>query len=112
MASSTACAPSLSGCSLRRHSSEIRTGCANQRPSGSVRGAASNGCPYRDRQLAQNDGKLSFIRGLCQLRLFAADWGLLELGALAAELSSRLLEYWITPARVGRACSLQARSRP
>jgi hypothetical protein len=28
----------LSGCSLRRHSSEIRTGCANQRPSGSVRG--------------------------------------------------------------------------
>ena len=26
MASSTACAPSLSGCSLRRHSSEIRTG--------------------------------------------------------------------------------------
>jgi hypothetical protein len=38
------------------------------------------------RQLAQNDGKLAFIRGLCQLRLFAADWGLLELGALAAEL--------------------------
>jgi hypothetical protein len=34
-----------------RYSSEIRTGCANQRPSGSVRGAASNGCPYRDRQL-------------------------------------------------------------
>ena len=33
-----------------RYSSEIRTGCANQRPSGSVRGAASNGCPYRDRQ--------------------------------------------------------------
>ena len=39
MASSTACAPSLSGCSLRCHSSEIRTGCANQRPSGSVQGA-------------------------------------------------------------------------
>src|SRR5580704_18883076 len=38
MASSAACAPSLSGCSLRCHSSEIRTGCANQRPSGSVRG--------------------------------------------------------------------------
>src|SRR5258707_15117936 len=33
VASSTACAPSLSGCSLRRHSSEIRTGCANKRPS-------------------------------------------------------------------------------
>ena len=52
MASSTACAPSLSGCSLRRHSSEIRTGCANQRPSESVRGATRNGCPYRDRQLS------------------------------------------------------------
>src|SRR5580700_3575891 len=51
MASSTACAPPLSGCSLRRHSSEIRTGCANQRPSGSVRGATRNGCPYRARQL-------------------------------------------------------------
>ena len=38
MAPSTACAPSLSGCTLRRHSSEIRTGCANQRPPGSVRG--------------------------------------------------------------------------
>ena len=31
-----------------RYSSKIRTGCANQRPSGSVRGAASDGCPYRD----------------------------------------------------------------
>src|SRR5580692_3413062 len=51
LASSTACAPSLSGCSLRRHSSEIRTGCANQRPSGSVRGATRNGCPYRARKL-------------------------------------------------------------
>src|SRR5580693_5239103 len=50
MASSTACAPSLSGCSLRRYSSEIRTGCANQRPSGSVRGATRNGCPYRAQQ--------------------------------------------------------------
>ena len=52
MAPSTACAPSLSGCSLRRHSSEIRTGCANQRPSGSARGAVSDDCPYRDRQLS------------------------------------------------------------
>ena len=33
---------------LGRYSSEIRTGCANERPSGSVRGAISNGCPYRD----------------------------------------------------------------
>ena len=38
-----------------RYSSEIRTGCANQRPSGSVRGAASNGCPYRDQQLRNYD---------------------------------------------------------
>ncbi len=36
-------------CSLRRHSSEIRTGCANQRPSGSVRGVPRNRYPYRDR---------------------------------------------------------------
>jgi hypothetical protein len=62
MASSTACAPSLSGCSLRRHPSKIRTGCANQRPSGSVRGATRNGCPYRARQLSDfsaNFGKAS-----------------------------------------------------
>src|SRR5437879_7615066 len=35
---------------LCRQSSEIRTGCANKRPSGSIRGAPRNGCPYRDRQ--------------------------------------------------------------
>ena len=34
-----------------RYSSEIRTGCANERSSGSVRGAPGNWCPYRDRQL-------------------------------------------------------------
>src|SRR4029077_4978059 len=33
-----------------RYSSAIRTGCANERPSGSVRGAPGNWCPYRDRQ--------------------------------------------------------------
>jgi hypothetical protein len=37
---------------LGRYSSEIRTGCANERPSGSVRGAISDDCPYRDRQPA------------------------------------------------------------
>jgi len=31
-----------------RYSSEIRTGCANERTSGSARGAISNGRPYRD----------------------------------------------------------------
>jgi hypothetical protein len=35
-----------------RNLSEIRTGCANQRPSGSVRQASGNWCPYRDRQLS------------------------------------------------------------
>src|SRR5215469_5812144 len=35
---------------LGRYSSERRTGCANERPSGSVRGASGNRCPYRDRQ--------------------------------------------------------------
>ena len=34
--------------SLRRHSSAIRTGCANERPSGSVEGVASNRYPYPD----------------------------------------------------------------
>jgi hypothetical protein len=38
------------GAMLGRYSSEIRTGCANERPSGSVRGAPGNWCPYRDRQ--------------------------------------------------------------
>jgi hypothetical protein len=38
-----------------RNSSEIRTGCANQRPSGSVRGAPGNWCPYRDRQLTRTE---------------------------------------------------------
>jgi hypothetical protein len=33
-----------------RYSSEIRTGCANERPSGSVRGAPGDWCPCRDRQ--------------------------------------------------------------
>ena len=35
---------------LGRYLSEIRTGCANERPSGSVRGAPGNWCPYRDRK--------------------------------------------------------------
>jgi hypothetical protein len=38
--------------SLGRYSSEIRTGCANERPSGSVRGAPGDWCPYRDHQLS------------------------------------------------------------
>src|SRR5215469_3166345 len=40
LASATACAPSLSRRSLCRQSSEIRTGCANERPSGSIRGVS------------------------------------------------------------------------
>jgi hypothetical protein len=40
MATSTARAPSLSCRSLRRQSSEIRTGCVNERPSGSGEGVA------------------------------------------------------------------------
>jgi hypothetical protein len=34
--------------SLRRHSSAIRTGCANERPSGSARGVPRKRYPYRD----------------------------------------------------------------
>src|SRR5713101_6002018 len=48
MATSTARAPSLSRSSLRRQSSEIRTGCANERPSGSGEGVARNHDPYSD----------------------------------------------------------------
>jgi hypothetical protein len=40
LASSTEHASSLSGCTLCRHSSAIRTGCAKERPSGSEEGCA------------------------------------------------------------------------
>ena len=50
--SGTAPVPQVGECAdsgtLGRHPSEIRTGCANERPSGSVRGAISNDRPYRD----------------------------------------------------------------
>jgi reverse transcriptase-like protein len=52
MASSTEHAPSLSGCPLCRYSSAIRTGCANERSSGSEEGVVSNHDPYSDRQLS------------------------------------------------------------
>src|SRR5882672_10068156 len=70
MASSTANAPSLSRRSLRRQSSEIRTGCANKRPSGSVRGATSDGCPYRDRQTWSPDMRSLRLRTFCWQRTF------------------------------------------
>src|SRR5215468_9934999 len=50
LASPTPRASSFSGCSLRRCTSAIRTGCANQRPSGSEEGVVSNHDPYSDRQ--------------------------------------------------------------
>src|SRR5262249_49150860 len=48
LASATASAPSLPGSSLCRHASAIRTGCANKRSSGSVRGVLGDWHPYRD----------------------------------------------------------------
>jgi hypothetical protein len=42
----------LSRGSLRRHSSAIRTGCANERPSGSARGVPRKRYPYRDLRTA------------------------------------------------------------
>ena len=50
---------------LGRYSSEIRTVCANERPSGSVRGAISNGCPYGDlsRRLPGFGGGFSSSQG-------------------------------------------------
>src|SRR5215472_16440607 len=61
MASPTPCAPSFSRCSLRRYTSAIRTGCANERPSGSVEGVVSDHDPYSDRQLRKGKIRLSAI---------------------------------------------------
>ena len=40
---------SLSPLAFRRYTSAVRAGCANERQSGSVRGALGNRRPYRDR---------------------------------------------------------------
>ena len=52
--SGTARVPRVGGCADKRYAwprfIRDRTGCANERPSGSVRGAPGNWCPYRDRQ--------------------------------------------------------------
>src|SRR5713101_7805509 len=56
MAPSTARTPSLSRGSLRRQSSTIRTGCANERPSGSARGVPREWYPYRDHQASDGFG--------------------------------------------------------
>src|SRR4029077_15381926 len=60
MVSPTAGPPSLPRGSLRRQSSEIRTGCANERPSGSVRGVPRKRYPYRDLKMPRQ-GVLSAI---------------------------------------------------
>jgi len=75
LASSTARAPSLSCYTLRRQSSAIRTGCANERPSGSVRGAVSNDRPYRDPTTCLLTG----CCGRCSHQ--PASWPLEEIGA-------------------------------
>src|SRR5712691_7910160 len=59
MAPSTARPPSLSRGSLRRQSSTIRTGCANERPSGSARGVPRKRYPYRDLGVQGSTGTLS-----------------------------------------------------
>src|SRR6266851_6480155 len=74
MAPSTARPPSLSRGSLRRQSSTIRTGCANERPSGSARGVPRKRYPYRDRfdrwslsvigMLVRRDSAVKLIDGL------------------------------------------------
>src|SRR5262244_3863126 len=60
MASATASAPSLSRSHLCRYSSEIRTGCANKRPSGSLRGVPRNWYPYRDLIIPVNESNGDF----------------------------------------------------
>jgi hypothetical protein len=44
---------------LGRYSSAIRAACANERSCGSVRGAISDGRPYRDRQPSEIDEQRS-----------------------------------------------------
>ncbi|MGA2609062.1 MAG: hypothetical protein ABSH01_16595, partial [Terriglobia bacterium] len=44
---------------LRRHASELRAVCANQRPYGSVRGVPGNRYPYRDRYGASEGCKFT-----------------------------------------------------
>src|SRR3984885_15844783 len=63
MASSTACVPSLSGCSLGCRPSETRTGWPNQRPSGSVRWATRSGYPCRARPPTSTE--LNLANRLC-----------------------------------------------
>ena len=64
VASATEHASSLSRCTLCRHSSEIRTGCANERSSGSEEGVVSHHDPYSDQQLRH---LCSFSRDLSRL---------------------------------------------
>ena len=49
---------------LGRYSSAIRAACANQRSCGSVRGAISDGRPYRDRQSSKEPGMQDELRTL------------------------------------------------
>jgi hypothetical protein len=82
MAPSTARAPSVSRDSLRRQSSAIRTGCANERPSGSARGVPRKRYPYRDRF---NRWSLSCYRQLTDLLLTLVGW--------AAPFSTRRVDF-------------------
>src|ERR1700756_6021453 len=69
LASATASAPSLPRSSLRRQSSAIRTGCANERPSGSVRGVSREWYPYRD--LIYPGSRNFPVAHLCNCRMTA-----------------------------------------
>ena len=69
--------------SLGRYSSEIRTGCANERPSGSVRGAPGDWCPYRDRQscrkrIGHHGGRLCKVSQNWLLKLPVANYNQCE----------------------------------
>src|SRR6266852_6523862 len=79
MATSTARAPSLSRSSLRRQSSEIRTGCANERPSGSGEGVASNHDPYSDPLTGSRSGQWGRFGSYRGLRIGEDDLELLRI---------------------------------
>src|ERR1019366_2197583 len=58
---------------LGRYLSARRTGCANERPSGSVRGAPGNWWPYRDRSLRLNCKEAVFLLRFCELFVVNVD---------------------------------------
>src|SRR5713101_6786449 len=109
MATSTARAPSLSCSSLRRQSSEIRTGCANERPSGSGEGVASNHDPYSDPATLYSRFMVSSWPTRSGLTITAVTFNLRYLLFNYRPTGAYLLVRQIQIPRCGRACTRRLR---